>query len=90
MQAGTMKIGNMRIYGLWVWECHGYVCLGNTFIHGILMEVLHTSMWPLAVISVGRKRGCYSSFLWAATDGPMTSPAKVMYIKTSQMEHDIV
>ena len=90
MQAGTMKIGNMRIYGLWVWERHGYVCLGNTFIHGILMEKLLTSMWFLAVISVGRKRGCYSSLLWAVTDGPMTSPAKKTYIKTSQMKNDIV
>jgi len=45
-----MKIGNMRIqqlvYGLWVWECHVYVCLGIMFTHGILMEILLTSMWP--------------------------------------------
>jgi len=42
------------VYGLWVWECLG-MWYGTTFIHGIVLEILLTSMWPLAVISVRRK-----------------------------------
>jgi len=44
------------------------VCHGNTFFHGIIMEILLISMWPLAVISVRRKdvtpRFC--ELLWVA------------------------
>ena len=42
------------VYGLWMSECHGYVCRENALFHGIMLEILLTSMWPLAVLSVRR------------------------------------
>ena len=33
----------------------GYVCHGTMFYHGIVMEILLTSTWSLAVFSVRRK-----------------------------------
>ena len=32
-----------------------YACHGTMLYHGIIMEILLTSMWSLAVISVRRK-----------------------------------